>query len=132
MPFWKRKRKSAFDAWQTETKTEIVTTGQSSSGAGDPPSSVSSVVVNSETFDPSNRHHREAIETAEAMSGMDLDGDGKVAERPAGQVGFGALFGTPAAADPISRLERLQKLRESGALTDAEFEQQKRRILDSG
>jgi putative oligomerization/nucleic acid binding protein len=31
--------------------------------------------------------------------------------------------------DPISQLERLAALRQSGALTDAEFEQQKRRIL---
>jgi hypothetical protein len=38
----------------------------------------------------------------------------------------------PAAAgqpDPISQVERLAALHESGALTDAEFEQQKRRIL---
>jgi len=31
--------------------------------------------------------------------------------------------------DPISQLEKLAALRQSGALTDAEFEQQKRRIL---
>jgi hypothetical protein len=31
--------------------------------------------------------------------------------------------------DPVSQLERLAALRQSGALTDAEFEQQKRRIL---
>ena len=31
--------------------------------------------------------------------------------------------------DTVGRLERLQELRERGALTDAEFEQQKRRIL---
>jgi hypothetical protein len=33
------------------------------------------------------------------------------------------------ASDPISELERLAKLRESGALTDAEFAQEKRRLL---
>ena len=48
---------------------------------------------------------------------------------------------TPAAAtapdaedeelDMLVKLERLQKLRESGALTDAEFEAQKKRVLDS-
>ncbi len=32
--------------------------------------------------------------------------------------------------DTVSQLERLQRLRESGALTDAEFETQKRRLLD--
>jgi hypothetical protein len=31
--------------------------------------------------------------------------------------------------DPISQLERLAELRKSGALTDAEFEQQKQRVL---
>lgn len=38
---------------------------------------------------------------------------------------------TPAqqGADTVTQLERLQRLRESGALTDAEFEQQKRRLL---
>ena len=54
--------------------------------------------------------------------------------RPAGGSGF-----TPApapvpvadAGDQISELERLAKLRDSGALTDAEFEQQKARILGS-
>ena len=31
--------------------------------------------------------------------------------------------------DTVGRLERLQRLREQGTLTDAEFEQQKREIL---
>ena len=35
----------------------------------------------------------------------------------------------PGADDPISKLERLAALRASGALTEAEFEEQKRRIL---
>jgi hypothetical protein len=52
--------------------------------------------------------------------------------RPVGGSGF-----TPAPApelsggDHIAQLERLAKLRDSGALTDAEFEQQKARILGS-
>jgi len=141
MPFWKRKKQDAFEAWQSETKTEVVTTtGDVPTSFGSDPSSssVTKVVVNSEDFDPSNAQHREAIETAEAMSGMDLDGDGKVAERPAHAPAFGVggvfgkAFGQPAAApDPISQLERLQRLRESGTLTEAEFEEQKRRILGS-
>ena len=44
------------------------------------------------------------------------------------------LMRTPGAAggqpDPIEQLEKLAELRQSGALTDAEFEQQKQRILD--
>ena len=35
-------------------------------------------------------------------------------------------------AGQISKLERLQKLRESGALTDAEFEREKAKILSEG
>jgi hypothetical protein len=38
----------------------------------------------------------------------------------------GASAGQP---DPISQLEKLAELRKSGALTDAEFEQQKQRVL---
>jgi hypothetical protein len=36
-----------------------------------------------------------------------------------------------AGPDPIAQLERLQRLRESGALTEAEFAAQKRRVLGS-
>ena len=51
--------------------------------------------------------------------------------------GFGqpaAGFGTPLAAseDPIDKLAKLQELREKGALSDAEFEAQKARILGGG
>jgi hypothetical protein len=45
----------------------------------------------------------------------------------------GAVASDPAVPmggeDTVGRLERLQRLREEGALTDAEFEQQKREIL---
>jgi hypothetical protein len=48
----------------------------------------------------------------------------------------GAGFGTPAPApaeeDPVDKLAKLQELREKGALTDAEFEAQKARILGEG
>jgi hypothetical protein len=36
---------------------------------------------------------------------------------------------TPAAADPVAQLEKLQALKEKGALTDAEFETEKAKIL---
>ena len=121
MAFWNRRKRNAIDAWKSEVvSTEIVT---------EPTELVSthtSVIIDGETLDPSNPQHREALETAEAMLGQDLDGDGRVSPRPPG-----AVFTVPGGADPISKLERLQKLRESGALTDAEFEEQKRRILDS-
>ncbi len=53
--------------------------------------------------------------------------------RPVGGSGF-APAPAPApsgAGDHVAELERLAKLRDSGALTDAEFEQQKAKILGS-
>jgi hypothetical protein len=38
---------------------------------------------------------------------------------------------SPEGADHIADLERLAKLRDSGALTDAEFEQQRAKLLGS-
>jgi membrane protease subunit (stomatin/prohibitin family) len=35
----------------------------------------------------------------------------------------------PTAADPVAQLEKLQSLKEKGALTDAEFETEKAKIL---
>jgi hypothetical protein len=53
--------------------------------------------------------------------------------RPVGGSGFSpAPAPAPAAGgDHVAELERLAKLRDSGALTDAEFEQQKAKILGS-
>jgi hypothetical protein len=119
--FWRRNKKDAISSWQTETQaTEIV--------VGEPSTTISrAVTVNAEAFDPSDPAHREALDAAEAATGMDLDGDGTVAERPAGATAFSVAPDT----DQISQLERLQRLREAGALTDAEFAEQKRRVLGS-
>jgi hypothetical protein len=52
--------------------------------------------------------------------------------RPVGGSGFApAPAPAPSGGDHVAELERLAKLRDSGALTDAEFEQQKARILGS-
>ena len=52
--------------------------------------------------------------------------------RPVGGSGFApAPTPAPSGGDHVAELERLAKLRDSGALTDAEFEQQKARILGS-
>jgi hypothetical protein len=54
------------------------------------------------------------------------------AVRPVGGSGFTpASAPAPSGGDHIAELERLAKLRDSGALTDAEFEQQKAKILGS-
>ncbi len=111
--------------------TEI--TGQTSS---------SMVMINGRPATP------EELKQYEAMTGMDLDGDGKIAGGAAAPPGGGlqgmiagamaAAQGMPAgpdqpgkADDRVAALERLAALKASGALTDAEFETEKQRILDS-
>jgi hypothetical protein len=74
--------------------------------------------VQAQPYDPSNPQHRQALDAAEAATGMDLNGDGRVAGR-----------GEP--ADHIAQLERLVALRDSGALTPEEFEAEKKRLLGS-
>jgi Short C-terminal domain len=93
--------------------------------------------------------YKQAIDMAEQATGMDLDGDGKVAggAAPKGPNPFQAFYqqATAAAAayqppaatppapaesdDPVARLERLAKLLDSGAITREEFDAQKKRIL---
>jgi hypothetical protein len=52
--------------------------------------------------------------------------------RPVGGSGFSPAPAPPAGGgDHVAELERVAKLRDSGALTDAEFEQQKAKILGS-
>ena len=51
--------------------------------------------------------------------------------RPVGDSGFTPAPAAPSGGDHIAELERLAKLRDSGALTDAEFEQEKAKILAS-
>jgi putative oligomerization/nucleic acid binding protein len=48
-----------------------------------------------------------------------------------GSEGFSPAPGGSSGGDPVAELERLAKLRDSGALTEAEFEQQKAKILGS-
>jgi hypothetical protein len=51
--------------------------------------------------------------------------------RPVGGSGFSPAPAPSGGGDNVAELERLAKLRDSGALTDAEFEQQKAKILGS-
>ncbi|MBA3746375.1 MAG: hypothetical protein H0W96_02650 [Solirubrobacterales bacterium] len=111
--FWRRKKKDAISAWQTDAPTTEIVAPTTEIVTGELASVTTAVTVNAENYDPSDPRHREALEAAEAATGVDLDGDGKVAERPAGST----AFSTSPATDPISQLERLQRLRESGALT---------------
>jgi hypothetical protein len=90
--------------------------------------------------------YKQAIDMAEQATGMDLDGDGKVAGGAAPAAGaspFAAFFqaagaagmaGMPAAAAPasddaVSKLERLAKLLDAGDITREEFDAEKKKIL---
>lgn len=88
----------------------------------------------------------EELQQYEGMTGMDLDGDGRIAGGAAAPPGgiqamvagalAGQAAGTPGdqpgtADDRVAALERLAALKASGALTDAEFEAEKARILQS-
>jgi hypothetical protein len=92
----------------------------------------------------------EELKQYEAMTGMDLDGDGRIAGGAAAPGGglqgliasaMGGMQPPPpqvAADDPpgagddrIAALERLAALKANGVLTEAEFEAEKARILDS-
>lgn len=73
--------------------------------------------MGAQVIDLRNDPNRDALLGAlEGMTGQDLDGDGKVG-------------GAPAPDDRLAQLERLAKLRDSGALTDEEFAAEKRRLL---
>lgn len=105
-----------------------------------PHSPHTTVVVNGRAATP------EEIQSLESSVGMDLDGDGRVADSAAAATdGLGSLISqamavagasmpNPAGGDPTDRitaLERLTALRDSGALTQAEFDAEKARLLGS-
>jgi Short C-terminal domain len=73
-----------------------------------------------------NDHSKIAIDWESAQR---APGRGEV--RPVGDSGFTPAPAAPSGGDHIAELERLAKLRDSGALTDAEFEQEKAKILAS-
>lgn len=116
MAFWNRSRRG--EARSTTFTGEIPATT----------STVTVLKIDDVDYDPSNPAHRRTVAEAEALTGTDLDGDGRVAERPVAP----EPAPEPVAADPISQLERLQALRVAGALTEDEFAEQKRRVLDAG
>ena len=71
----------------------------------------------------------QAIAKVEQATGMDLNADGKIG--PGAPPASGAA--PPAAGDDrIGQIERLAKLRDSGALSDQEFEAEKARLLGRG
>ena len=63
-----------------------------------------------------------------AQHGVNVDAAGG----QGGGLALGALHagsGAAAAPDPIDQIDRLAKLRDSGVLSDSEFEQEKRKLL---
>ena len=65
----------------------------------------------------------------ETMLGVDLDGDGVIGM--ADQTAAPATSGQAEADDRLEQLERLARLRDSGAVTQSEFDAEKRRLLGS-
>ena len=103
-------------------------------GQQPPPGQVSSstVMINGRPATP------EELQQYEAMTGLDLDGDGRIAGGAAAPGGglqgliAGALADQPGRADDrVAALERLAALKASGTITEAEFQTEKARILDS-
>jgi hypothetical protein len=97
---------------------------------------VESVTLGADALGPALRE--QIVQGVEQATGRDLDGDGVIGPAvgpPAGAVpqpmvtvvGGGQVV--QPGGDPVSLLERLAKLRESGAITEEEFQQQKARIL---
>jgi hypothetical protein len=73
----------------------------------------------------------EQVQQALGAMGINLDlSNATVTSYPPQEFTVGAFGGGE--DDTIGKLERLAALRASGALTDAEFEEQKRRLLDGG
>ena len=103
--------------------------GQPPAGQGGTPM----VMINGRPATP------EELKQYEVMTGMDLDGDGRIAGGAAAPAGGlqGMIAGALAqrgqsADDRVGALERLAALKASGALTDAEFQAEKARILGTG
>ncbi|MBM3666707.1 MAG: SHOCT domain-containing protein [Actinobacteria bacterium] len=67
-----------------------------------------------------------SVTSSAGLSGM-LGGWSKVGQTSAARTGSGSR--PSSGGDAIARIERLQKLRESGALTEAEFDKEKAKIL---
>ena len=94
-----------------------------------------SAVVDGEPFDPDNPTHVDFMRRAEAAVGVDLDGDGVVSEVPSGSPppppppAFAPPDVDGNALERVQALERLAALRAAGALTVAEFEAEKARLL---
>ena len=83
---------------------------------GATPPDLSSVQFVGGTADDLTPEQRDKVER---LLGIDIDGDGVVAGAGPGSAG----------ADRIGQLERLARLRDTGAITDEEYAAEKRRLL---
>jgi hypothetical protein len=73
-----------------------------------------------------------AFESKQFTGGQPFSGGGAGSTEWASAFAGSNGAGVGPAQDSISKLERLVKLRDEGALTSEEFEQQKRQVLDAG
>lgn len=122
------------------------------SGVGDRPGSMSPPggrVVHSRVIINGREATAEDLATYERLTGLDLNGDGVVAgsgvPSPPGATGTNSTHGAAGAGgaggvvstggaggsdrDAVSQLERLAALRDSGAITESEFQIAKRQVL---
>jgi len=84
-------------------------------------------------FDPEDHDKVMLDESQEAQTSAALAGTGLMAamqqQQQALNANMGLGVGPAGSQDPVDKLEKLQDLKEKGALTDAEFAAQKARIL---
>lgn len=109
-------------AARAEQIAERINAGGQVADAGTGPSSAfigmpASVTINGQPATP------EALAAFEAMTGMDLNGDGVVGRR-----GGQAMDGN-AATDGTDRLRRLQALRDGGLISETEYQAKRAQIL---
>lgn len=105
-------------------QAEALRSALAGGGAAPPGGFPAGVHVETRVIDLSSQPEaRDAMLGAlEAATGQDLDGDGRVGGAP-------AAAGPPGGEDRLGALERLARLRDSGALSDEEFAAEKRRLL---
>jgi hypothetical protein len=132
------------DQWMVKAKDTVALSG--SIPVKVDPEDQNKVAIDWDTLRAEYEQEAEARRAALAQSGpvgpnvtigepqvIDLTADPTAAvqvQEMLGQFGINVeQASAPAEDDPISKLERLAALRASGALTEAEFEEQKRRIL---
>jgi Short C-terminal domain len=118
---WSAKRE-AIEAYNSTTAPEDEWQGEASAGGAALAEAIPG--AGGTLFSAAELSPDQAARVQQALGALGISGTARVQVMRA--QGAGASDGQP---DPIEQLEKLAELRKSGALTDEEFEQQKRRVL---